>query len=194
MAVRNTVSLVLLRFKAFTENVSSHCHIGFTNKPTERHSCGSYETSRCILYSVCSCIHQGDFLKHQIGKLKYSTYVKRTALLAVIIHEDPHFSENMSIQGLVLTLEQIYCQRQMTMRWSKSSKLHVAVHHSKILWLEMIHHSMQFISNIVLHQDNAYVWFRVSEQDLQTLPWVRKRKNIQPSGHSDNVKKRHILE
>lgn len=78
-------------------------------------------------------IHQGVFLKCQMGKQKCFTYAKRTALLVAIIYEDPHFSENMSIQGLVLTLEQIYCQHQMTMRWTKSSKLHVAVHYSKIL-------------------------------------------------------------
>lgn len=115
-----------------------------------------------FLLFTCSCIHQGVFLKCQMGKLKCFTYAKRTALLVVIIYEDPHFSENMSIQGLVLTLKQIYCPCQMTMRWTKSSKVHVAVRYSKIFWLEtMIHRSMQFFSNTVLHQDNAYVWFRV---------------------------------
>lgn len=63
-----------------------------------------------------------------MGKLKCFTYASRTALLVAIIYEDPHFSENMNIEGSVLTLEQIYCQCQMTMRWTKSSKLHVAMH------------------------------------------------------------------
>lgn len=115
-----------------------------------------------FLLFTCSCIHQCVFLKCKMGKLKCFTYAKRTALLAAIICEDPHFSENMNIQGLVLTLEQISSQCRMTVSWTRSSKLHVAMHYSKMLWLEiMIHGSVQFISTIILHQDKAYVWFRL---------------------------------
>lgn len=127
-----------------------------------------------FLLFTCSCIHHDVFLKCQMGTLKCSTYAKRTALLVVIIYNDPRFSENMHIQSLVLTLEKIYCQYQMTMRWTKSSKLYVAVHYSKILWLETtIHCSMQFISKTALHMSGL----GCCEQGLPNFQWVRKRKN-----------------
>lgn len=81
---------------------------------------------------------------------------------SAVICEDPHFSEDMNIQGLVLTLEQISLQCQMTVSWTKSSKLNVAMHYRKTLWLEIRNHGpMELISNISLHQDQAYVWFRL---------------------------------
>lgn len=49
-----SVTLVLPRYEAFLGNVSSHRQLAsFIRKPTERHSCETYETSRCISY----CLH-----------------------------------------------------------------------------------------------------------------------------------------
>lgn len=109
-----------------------------------------------------SCIHWGVFLQCKMGKLKCFTYAKRTALLAATICQVPHFSENINIQGIVLTLEQVSSQCQMSVSWTKSYKLHVVMHCNKTLWLEIITHgSVQFISNIILHQEKAYIWFRL---------------------------------
>ena len=115
-----------------------------------------------FLLFMCSCTHRGIFLKFKMGKLKCFTYAMRTALLAAIICENPYFWENTNTQGLVLTPEQIYSQCQITVSWIKSSRLHAAMHYNKTLRLKiMIHGSMQFISNIILHEEKSYVWFRL---------------------------------
>lgn len=102
---------------------------GFISKSTESYGCGNQmKLSGVFFTDTCSCTDQCVFLKWKMGNLKCFTCAKRTALLAEIICEDPHFSENMNIQGLILTGEQMCSLCQVTVSWTNCSTLYSVMH------------------------------------------------------------------